>query len=169
MSIGALCVEVIGVATGPINSRLYAPADHGLNNSLLVLYAMLGFLTTMRFEMAMPLVETDQEAADLLSLSGLMIVGVSLLVTVATMIGATSLAARISLDPRFGSYLWVLPASIGMLSLQRVLEAWAVRLGKFSDLSVATVTSRIVTAAVAIGLGLLHVGVVGLVLAGLLS
>lgn len=169
MSVGALCVELIGVATGPINSRLYAPADHGLNNSLFVFYAMLGFLTTMRFEMAIPIVDTDQEAADLLCLCGFMILGVSLVTAAATFAGTTSLVARLSLDPRYGSYLWVIPVSLCLLSLQRLLEIWAVRLRKFSDISLASVLNRTVTAAVAIALGVLHVGVVGLILAGLLS
>ena len=124
MSVGALCVEVIGLATGPLNSRLYAPADHGLSNSLFVFYAIVGFVTTMRHEMAIPVVDTDQEAADLLWLSGFMILGMSLIVVAATFAGATALAARISLDPRFASYLWVLPASLCMLSVQRLLETW---------------------------------------------
>ncbi|PYR22183.1 MAG: hypothetical protein DMF98_20750 [Acidobacteria bacterium] len=169
MSVGALCVEVIGLATGPLNSRLYAPADHGLSNSLFVFYAIVGFVTTMRYEMAIPVVDTDQEAADLLWLSGFMILGMSLIVVAATFAGATALAARISLDPRFASYLWVLPASLCMLSVQRLLETWAVRLGKFGDLSLAGVVNRTVGAVVAIGLGALHFGVLGLILASLLS
>ena len=59
VSSGAMMAQVIAALAGPINSRLYTPADYGtlaIFGSAFSLFAILAF---MRYDLAIPVAEDD--------------------------------------------------------------------------------------------------------------
>ena len=82
---GSGAAQLIVIATSPIVTRLYSPEDYGIYSvatSVLVLVAV----TCLRYDYAIPLPSDDRTAANLLGLSLLVNVGMSLLTCVVLLV-----------------------------------------------------------------------------------
>ena len=159
----ALAVQLLSVLSAPITSRLYAPADHGLLALFSAAFSLLCILATLRYEAALPLAKTDQEAAHLLALGGLLTLVVSALVAIACWWFPEAIAARLTDDPRVRQYLWFLPLGVLLPALFTLLTAGAVRAQQFGTLGKARLVQALAGTATSIGCGLGQAGVLGLI------
>ena len=159
----ALAVQLISFLSAPITARLYAPADHGLLALFSAAFSLLCILATLRYEAALPLSKTDNEAAHLLALGGLLTVVVASLVGVVCWAFPEGIAHLLGNDPRLQQYLWFLPLGVLLPALFTLFTAGAVRAQQFNTLGKARMAQAIAGTATSIGLGFAHVGVLGLI------
>lgn len=158
---GTALGQAVTVLTSPILTRLYTPEDFGI---LAVYTSMLGILSgvaSLRYELAIPLPETDEDAANLLVLSLGIVVLVSLLVGLGLwLLGDQSV--RWANAPALRPYLWLLPVGIATVGTYQVFNYWAVRKQAFGRIARSKLHQGLGAALTQISLGFLRVGPLGL-------
>ena len=158
---GTGTAQVIVIASSPILTRLYLPADYGVYSVATSILAVLVTITCLRYEFAVPLPETDVMAANVLALSLLSAVTLSLATAVALMMighnllsvfGASVLAPYIPL------------MALGQLGagIVSALTNWAVRTKTFYEIAATRMTQSIALVGAQIGLGAVALGAPGL-------
>lgn len=126
--------QVLVVLAAPIVTRLFTPADFGL---LAVYAGLLGLLTvvaSLRYELAIPLPEDNQEAADIAVLSLLIVALVSLASVVVVMTGGRFISMVLGV-PALSRYFWLLPIGVFAVGVYQVFNFWALRTKSFAAIS----------------------------------
>jgi len=148
----------------PLFTRLYSPTDFGLNAVYLSIVTILLVLSTMRLEVAIPLPESDVDAANLLGLAVVAVGSVSLMVGVVCGLWGRSLLALLH-APALHPYLWLLPFGIGGGGAYLALSMWAMRQRDYNRLAMTKVYQGAAQVVVQAGLGLVPAfGPLGLLL-----
>lgn len=162
--------QAISVLVGPINSRLYKPADYGTLAVFSALFNVVGVVGTLQYEMAFGTIEEDSEAFHLLVLC-LILTGISTAVFVIISVTAGAPFAHwISKDdPQFIRFLWYLPFGIGFVCLFNIFSRWAMRKRAFPQLSLAQVLTNVIASTCTVGLGLFHAGFPGLIVGSVVA
>ncbi len=166
--IGTGMSQVIVVATAPVLTRLYAPADFGLFSVANSIMAILMSITCLRLEFAVPLPQDDVEAANVLGLTLLLAALLSVVSVVVLwlvgdrlliLLGGSALGAPILLIAvgQFGG---------GVVSS---LGNWAVRTKDFASIASMRMSQAIALVVVQTGLGIAGIGATGLLAGAVLS
>ncbi|WP_066269210.1 lipopolysaccharide biosynthesis protein [Hydrogenophaga palleronii] len=147
----------------PILSRLYTPSEFSLLAVFAGLVAIVSVAACLRFDVAIALPETDQEAFTLLALSlgiaMLVSAGVGLLVLV-----APSKIVQALNQPNLQPHLWLVPLAVLLASSYAALQMWFVRQGQFSLIARSRVAQSLGGTGTQIGGGLMSMGVPSLLL-----
>ena len=159
---GTGIAQVIVIATSPILTRLYDPADFGIYAVAVSILSLLLTFTCLRYEIAIPLPESGQVAANLLALSLIAAVGTSMVAGTALVIAGPWLFDRLG-APGLAPYVLILPLGQLGAGIGAAFAGWALRTRAFGAIAATRVTQGIALTAVQLGLG-----VVGLAAPGLL-
>jgi O-antigen/teichoic acid export membrane protein len=160
---GTAFAQALMLLVLPVLTRLYTPRDF----SVFAVYAsMLGIISVaacLRLEIAIPMPERDEDAANLLALalSSSAIVGGVLALIVWTM--PTQLVHLVE-QPVIRPYLWLLPLGIWLASTYNALQYWTTRKKKFSAIAKTRMTQAVGGAGTQLGLGWIGVAPFGLLL-----
>jgi len=158
---GTGVAQVIVIASSPILTRLYAPADYGVFSVATSIMAILIAVTCLRLEFAVPLPDTDEMAAN--------VVALALLVNMAMSAGAflvlwlvsgwfLALFSAATLGP---AILLVTAGQFGG-GTAYVLSNWAVRTRTFSAIAAMQLTQAVALVTVQVALGVAGLGASGL-------
>jgi O-antigen/teichoic acid export membrane protein len=169
VSSSAAVAQLVGLVVGPINSRLYEPADFGLVAPFGSLFSILTVLTTMRYEMAIPVAEDDDEGLHILVLCGTLALFWCCSIAIATFAFEDRIAHALSPDPRLSRYLWYLPIGLFGTTVYLLLSAWVIRMQAFRDLSISAIIQNVTGSGSAVLMGFLQMGVSGLVAGSLIA
>ncbi|MBA3530446.1 MAG: oligosaccharide flippase family protein [Ardenticatenales bacterium] len=158
---GTTLAQGITVLASLILGRLYLPEDFGILSLYGSIIAMLLVLASWRYEIAIPMPEDEEGAINLVVLSILLAMVMSVVVGIAQVFMGDTLTRWLR-APEMLPYLWLLP--LGMLGggIYQVLNYWAIRQKAFKDIARTRFSQSFGQAAVQIGLGLFHLGPVGL-------
>src|SRR5256885_405341 len=74
---GTAAAQALLALSLPVLTRLYTPADYGALAVFSSTITVLLVLASLRFELAIPLPESDEDAASLLALSFLVLAGIA--------------------------------------------------------------------------------------------
>jgi len=108
---GTAAAQLLTVLAAPLLTRLYSPEDFGLLAVYGSLLALIGVMSSLRYELAIPLPEDDGEAANLAVLS-LILVGISALLSgVLVLLLDTAIADALGV-PALADYSWLLPVGV---------------------------------------------------------
>ena len=158
---GTGVAQVIVIATSPILTRLYSPADFGAYSVAVSILSLLLTAACLRYEVAIPLPESDVTAADTLALSLVAVVGTSALTLVVLILIGPWLVDRLG-APGLAGYVLLLPLAQLGAGVGNALSGWALRVQDFSAIAATRVTQGITLVAVQLGLGALTAGPPGL-------
>lgn len=158
---GTAAGQVILVLIAPILTRLYAPEDFGLLAFFAALAALVGVVASLRYQLAIPLPESDRDGAHILALCLCAVVGTTLITILLVLLFGEVTAAALG-EPSLTRYLWLLPVAVVLTGTYQALEKWAVRKRAFGDIA----QSKIIQSGAAAGtqLGLFVLGPLGLIL-----
>lgn len=160
---GTLVAQLIGFASLPFLTRLYSVADFG---EYALYFAFAGFgtvIATGRYEMAIMLPKYDRDAINLVALSVLIAVGLSIFVLVLVSIVGI-------FRETFPIWAYLIPVTILLSGTCQAINYWLSRNKQFLDLSQGRVAQAIVTAVVSLafgyigmssGMGLIYGGIAG--------
>lgn len=154
--------QALVILVTPLLTRLYAPDDFGLLAAFLAIMSPVLAVSSLRFELAVPLPEDDAEASALVALSLGLVAVTSLLAWGAVYLGQDALAAWLNV-PTLGGILWLLPVGLVAAGGYKVLSYWAVRVQAFPSLARTKLAQGVGAAVAQIGLGLAGAGGAGLV------
>lgn len=130
LSFGTLGGRLIALAALPVITRLYSPEDFALLAVYLALVSTLAVAACLRLEVAIPLVETEGEAADLLALALTVLTLVTALLTLPALLMPEQVAAALG-APALAPYLWLVPLGVAMAGSYSALQFWATRARRF--------------------------------------
>ncbi len=150
---GTTLAQILSIVVAPILTRLYAPQAFGMSALFGSFTTLLAAIACMRYEQAVMLPESDEEAANLLGVC----VGAVLFVTAATAVLVVfgDPLLRLLKAQAIKPYLWLLPVSVLAGGLFFALNQWNSRTKRFGRLSISRVTSATVSNASQIGAGYL--------------
>lgn len=141
---GTTAAQIIGVLVTPLLTRLYAPEDFGV----LALFTSIGSILTvvacMRYELAIMVSESDEEAANVLGVSLSFAVLFALVLVPVIRWGREPLLSWLN-APELGDYLWLVPGAVVLHAAYQALNYWNSRTKQFGRLSVARVTMSVTT------------------------
>jgi O-antigen/teichoic acid export membrane protein len=163
---GTAGAQVLTVLATPLLTRLYTPDDFGLVAVYGGLLALVGVVSSLRYELAIPLPEDDQEAAHVVALSLLIVLGTTALSTVLVLFFGTSIVKALGV-PRLAGYLWLLPIGALLSGAYAVFNYWSIRTKRFSAIAETRVRQALASVAVQLmafkagGVALLFAAVVG--------
>jgi lipopolysaccharide exporter len=144
---GTTIAQALGILVSPILTRFYDPKAFGIFAIFTSVIAIIGVISCLRYEFAIMLPETDEEAANLLVGSIIISVVISLLLVPIVWLGGTAIS-RLLNSPELGPYLWLVPPTIllgGVAVGHPALNYWVTRNKHFGWLSVARISGSIVT------------------------
>lgn len=159
---GTGAAQLIVVVSSPILTRLYAPTDYGIY-SVATSILILGAVTCLRYEFAIPLPKDNVSAANLLGLSLIVNVGMSLATAVALLLIGPWLLGLLGASI-LGPYVLLLALAQFGGGVVSALINWAVRTKNYSEIAVNRLTQSAALVGMQVGLGVLGVGTLGLVI-----
>jgi O-antigen/teichoic acid export membrane protein len=126
------------VVASPLLTRLYEPEDFGFLSIYLAFLALFSVVSSLRYQLAIPLPENDEDSVHITVLSLLCV----LLVTVACASFCFFLGARIlsflNASLLMG-YIWLLPLGVFLTGLYQVFNYWALREHNYVSISATRV------------------------------
>ena len=153
LALATLAGQAIILMAIPLLTRLYDPASFGVAGVFSSITAIFYPLSSLRYELAIPLPKPDEDAANLLVLSLLLLLPTALLVAVLMWFIGPALA-NLTHSPEIESYLWVVPVGLfGVGALQAVIS-WAVRIRDYTAVARARIEQGVGLVLVQVGGGL---------------
>ena len=150
---GTTIAQVIVIIASPLLTRLFGPEAFGFLALFTSITGIIGVIACMRYELAIMLPESDDDAINLLGLSLLMVLIVTILTGTALFFGGDLLLALLK-APGLAPYLWLIPLFVFFSGVFLALNYWNSRTRHFGRLSTARVTSAIAATGTQLGTGL---------------
>lgn len=158
----------LGVLALPLLTRLYTPEDFGVLGSFAALLGTISVVSALRYQVAIPLPDEEQEAANLLVVSLTCVIGISLLTALAVLFFGQSIAAQFT-TPALGQVLWILPIGVLLTGAYAVFQFWATRKRAYPQIAKTRIEQALGGVSVQLGLGWAGAGVVGLIIGQIIS
>jgi O-antigen/teichoic acid export membrane protein len=161
MATGTFLAQGLTVAISPLLTRLYTPTDFGILAVMLTLVGTLATFSSMRYEVALPIPEDEEVAANLL-VANLIIVGITTVIAALGVFIFKSYLLRLLQAPQLGPYLWLFPVSLLGIGVYEVLSFWGIRRQAYKMLSRTRITQSLAQVAVQLGMPFFLHGPAGL-------
>lgn len=142
LSGGAAVGQAIVLLSTLILTRVYPPEDFGVLAVFVSVVAVIATVSSLRFEIAIPLPSKDLNAVEILVLSLCSLFGTVVVVALtAWMFGAWILAQFGG--EHLGPYLWLFPVGVLGVGGYQVFASWQVRKHGYSNLASASITQAV--------------------------
>jgi O-antigen/teichoic acid export membrane protein len=155
--------QALIAVTAPLITRLYSPADVGAYSVAGSILSVLIVITCLRYEWAIPLPNSDVDAADVFALCIVVAIVTSLTVGVVLWFFGAAILTRLGAQA-LGPWAWLI--AVGQLGSGVVLAlvGWAIRTKKFTDIGINRLTQNASLIGVQLVLGLARLGPLGMLL-----
>jgi O-antigen/teichoic acid export membrane protein len=160
---GASLAQLLNLLLLPVLTAIFTPAEF----DVLAVFAGVSIITyrvaSLGLDYALPVAETDEDAANLL-------VGALAGITAVTALVAVATAVTLSLIPDQGKaaaydiFLWLVPLSTLLIGATTAIEFWHTRLKRFALISRARLSQVVIGGAAQVSLGLAGAGADGLLI-----
>lgn len=147
---GTAAGQLIVVGASPILTRLYTPEDFGLLAVYAGLLGTLGVVASLRYQLAIPLPESDEEAASVTVLSLLVVLGMTALCALLVALYGASIVQILN-TPALEPFMWLLPLGLLLAGTYQVFQYWAIRTKEFPALARTKLTCAAAMVAVQVG------------------
>ncbi|HRL75159.1 MAG TPA: oligosaccharide flippase family protein [Candidatus Accumulibacter phosphatis] len=163
LAIGTGVARIIGVASIPVLTRIYSPADYGVLSVFTSLVLMLVPIVTLRYVVAIPLPRHDGLAMNLMALSVGLMLCITLAVSLVLWAFGPVLLGLVSMEV-LAPYWWLIVLGIVGTGSYELLSMWATRRKAYRIIAQTQVFQSAVGSFLKIGLGLLALKPLGLLL-----
>lgn len=156
---GTLGSQALLILVSPLLTRLYSPSDFGLLAVYTSILTITLLISSLRYDVAIPLPEDDVEAVNVFALS-LALVGMFAVTTSIIVLFWRDGISELLEIPSLADFLWLLPVGILIAGTFNVLVQWNVRKKKFGLIA----STKLRQALVAVSIQLLAFKLNGLAL-----
>ena len=139
---GTAAGQLIVIAASPILTRLYTPEDFGLLAVYAAILGLLSVVASLRYQLAIPLPESDKEAASIAVLSLLAVVVTTLFTAVVVWLFGAQIVKLVN-APGLAPYLWLVPTGLFLLGIYQIFQYWAIRTSEFSNIARTRLTQSL--------------------------
>lgn len=147
---GTAAGQIIVVAASPILTRLYSPEDFGLLAVYAGLLGIFAVAVSLRYELAIPIPESDEEAASVVILSLLVVLGMTAISAGIVWAWGESITTVLN-TPALEPYFWLLPIGLLLIGIYQVFSYWAIRVKAFPAIARTKLTQAIGMVGVQLG------------------
>lgn len=144
LALGTTFTQVLGLVLSPIFARIFAPEAIGVATIFTALLGVLQVIVCLRYELAIMLPASHEEARTLLFLSLIVVLLVSGLTTLILWVG---ISRSLIGEPftEIQPYLWIFPIALALTGISAALNVWNSRLKHFGQISIAQATNSLVS------------------------
>ena len=168
LAMGTGMARLIGVATIPILTRIYSPADYGVLAVYTALVAIVAPTLSLRYVLAVPLPRSDGLALNLLALSAALMAATSLVAALACWLFAGTFLRWMSMEVLIPWWWLVLLGGLAV-ALYESMSLWATRHRAYKVIAQTKVVQSALGESVKLGLGLLALKPFGLLFGSLVE
>jgi O-antigen/teichoic acid export membrane protein len=147
---GTVGAQAVLVLAAPSLTRLYSPDDFGILALFAALLSIGSVVASLRYELAIPLPEDDEEAATLLILSLFSLFAVAALSAIPILVFRDDIA-RLLNTPKASDYLYLLPVGIFFAGIYNLLNFWAIRMKEYAPLAKSKMTQSLIAVGMQLG------------------
>ena len=160
---GTAIAQAVTILALPLVTRLYTPADFSALAVFVSISSIVSVAACLRLEIAIPLPEHDDDAANLTALALISCTSVAAIFGLLAWIFSTQIIGLIR-QPTLEPYLWLLPIGVWVTSAYAALQFWTTRKKGFTSIAKTRVTQALSGTATQIGLGWAGIAPLGLLL-----
>ena len=157
---GTVGAQFLTLLAAPILTRLYGTESFGLLSVYIAVVSLFSVVSSLKYELAIPLPEDDGDVVALTILSLVIVSLISLMAGILVFFCGTLVS--VSLGVRgLSDYLWLIPVGVFLAGILQIFTYWSIRLKDFSILAKVKIWQQIVIVFVQIstfklgGIGLL--------------
>jgi len=159
---GSTLAQLIPLISEPILVRLFTPMEFGILALFLAVSTIFSSVATARYEMAIVLPKTNQAAINLLFLSLLIAVFMSLLSGFIVIVFGVNISSLVN-APELNDFLIWVPLFVLAAGIFQSFNMWATRRKYFKNMAVSKVSQSGSNAAIAVGSGFAGANALGLI------
>lgn len=141
---GTAFAQLMLVLAAPILTRIYAPEYFGVLAVFISLYSIIVIFSTMRYDIAIPLPESDEDAINLVALSFLLLIFTTMLIGLLSFFYGELICNFLSV-PVLANYIWLLPFGLVVGGAYLILNQWNVRKKHFGRIGATKIRQSIAT------------------------
>ncbi|MEA2018328.1 MAG: oligosaccharide flippase family protein [Campylobacterota bacterium] len=149
---GTTIAQAIPFALSPIITRIYSPEDFGMFALYFSILGLVGVIATARYEIAIVLPKTDEDAINILALSLSITIFLTLLVSILIFFFKDSVLDLFNATD-IGSLLYLMPLSLLLVGFYNSFNYWSNRKKRFKNISNSRVIQSLGTGSGQIGFG----------------
>ncbi len=149
---GTGLAQAIPIAISPILTRIYSPTEFGLAAIYLSCLSVLALVVTGRYELAITLPATDEEAANVVTLTLKLTIIISCILYIPIFIFGSTLAGWLG-DTNLAPWFYLLPLSVMVTASFNIIQYWCNRKSQYRTMSVNRVQNTLLTSSFNLLLG----------------
>ena len=139
---GTVFAQGLVILALPVLTRLYSPQDFDLLAVYVALIGLISVVSCLRYNIAIPLPEQDEDAMALLALSLLAGCAFSLILVLPVVFAPKATAALLG-QMDLAPHLWLVPFGIALASSYNALQYWASRKKRFGIITKTRMTRAV--------------------------
>jgi lipopolysaccharide exporter len=143
---GGALAQALGILVAPIVTRLFAPEAFGIAALFLSITTIIGVIVCLRYELAIMLPKTDEEATNIVFVSLCSVLLITIL-SALIFIWESDYILHLIKAPELKNYLWLIPVAVSFAGVSTVLNYWNTRTKHFGRISVVQILASITTQA----------------------
>lgn len=165
---GTTIAQAIPVVVTPILTRIYTPEDFGLLTLFLAVTMIPGSIVNGRYELAIMLPDSDDEAINIAA-SGLLIATIFSFVLFVFAVIFNTQISRLLDSQEIGFWLYFAPFVVWLIGFFNVLNYLNTRKKLFGNVAKAKIYKSVAMTAIQLGVGFVKTGASGLIVGQLVS
>jgi len=159
---GTTIAQIISLAIYPVLSRMYTPDDFGVFALYMSILMVTNILATAKYELAIMMPGEDRDALNLVGISGIITIVVSLVLFMLAALLNRKLAVALG-NEAIAAWLYLIPVSTFLNGLYQSLNYWSIRKKRFKNITVANLSQSLANSTVKLGFGAVAAGPIGLI------
>jgi O-antigen/teichoic acid export membrane protein len=156
---GNVIAQAIPFLAEPVLARLYQPADFAVLAVYLSVANLFSIIATGRYEMAIMLPKEDKKAVNVLGLSVLISIGVSVLSFLIVWIFNARIC-KILNNEDVATYLYLVPLSVISVAWYQIFNYWNSRKKRFKNVMFSKTTQSVTNVLINLGFAIKSLGLV---------
>ncbi|WDE16076.1 oligosaccharide flippase family protein [Acinetobacter schindleri] len=151
---GTVFAQGLAILALPILTRIYSPSDFSLFAVYTSLIMVLSVASCLRFEIAIPIPEEKSEAVNLVVLSFLSNLLISILLFIIIAFFHHQIIQLLG-QSKFSELIWLVPVGVFFLGVYNTFQYWATRQKQFKTIAKTRITQSVFGVITQISLGTL--------------
>jgi len=160
---GTTIAQAIPIAISPILTRLYTPEDFGVFALYTSVATFLSVMATARYEVAIMLPKEDNDAKNVLALSTIIAVLLSVIILCVIYFFNSQITFFLG-NPEISNWLYLIPVSVFFTGMFQILNYWNNRRKNYRRLAGNKILQTGSAATLNLGMGFSSLGVSGLII-----